>query len=379
MRKIEKVKHQQREIINTIKILIYKENPFLLEKVDFDNDEVFLEPLLFAYFNSKKESLYPAEMLQEIIQGYFIKKEETKINYSFNEQNVAYIPGMGYLRDKENSPFEPIIKIGNTNIEILKYRINLLKNSFRDTSGNVINETEIEISESLFKKNIFFLTNAFRFIKENSEEHSKLIEQCCKACIMFKTNPDKTNSFATINAHGVAFLNVYQDEYDEVFFVDDIAHQTGHIILTTLFYERKSFFKIDENQDVEFVINKKDHRSINILFHALYTYYTSLMCLNDCLKNNYFNKKQQNDAIGRIGFYINKCTVDLNNFEKINCHFGSIENVLTSDGIEIYLMIKEKYLEVLENWSPIIKCFDYSNQAYNFSFKKFIEFKNNLV
>ena len=35
------------EIINTIKLLLYKENTSVFKKLNFDDDEVFLEPLLF--------------------------------------------------------------------------------------------------------------------------------------------------------------------------------------------------------------------------------------------------------------------------------------------------------------------------------------------
>ena len=34
-------------LLETIQLLLYKENPSLLEKIDFEDDNVFLEPLLF--------------------------------------------------------------------------------------------------------------------------------------------------------------------------------------------------------------------------------------------------------------------------------------------------------------------------------------------
>lgn len=52
------IQNNKINIINTIKILLYKENPSLLEKVNFDDDDVFLEPLLFSYLNSKKQNLF---------------------------------------------------------------------------------------------------------------------------------------------------------------------------------------------------------------------------------------------------------------------------------------------------------------------------------
>ena len=43
---MSRLKKNQIELTNTIKILIYKENPSILEKVDFENDDIFLEPLI---------------------------------------------------------------------------------------------------------------------------------------------------------------------------------------------------------------------------------------------------------------------------------------------------------------------------------------------
>jgi hypothetical protein len=363
-------------ITNTIKLLIYKENTTLLEKVDFDDDTVFLEPLLFTFFNYKNVNSLPNQLLGEFMQGYSAKTEKIKINYSFNSDDIAYLPKIGYFKKGELIPFEKVQMVDHTNIELMKYSVNLLLNVFSDTSGNLISQEEIIIDTALLEKNTPFLTNALNLIKENSSNHFKLIEQCCKKILIFKTDTNKTNSFATIKAHGIAFLNVYQDDYDEVFFVDDIAHQTGHIILTTLLYERKAIFKIDEEQNVEDVIKQKDHRTIYILLHALYTYYATFMCLDDCLKNNSFEDKQKKEAIGRIGFYLNKCNVDLDRFEKINAFFSGIENVLTPKGIEIYDLIKEKYFEISQKWHLTTKHFDYGNQTYNFTFKFFNKLNN---
>jgi hypothetical protein len=365
------IESNQTEIINTIKLLIYKENPSLLEKIDFDDDDIFLEPLLFFYFNYKIENSLPTELLAEFMQGFFISKEKLKINYSFFENEIAYLPKLGYFKKNDPSFFEPTYIVDNTNIEVLKYSGNLLRSIFKNSSDNVISGSDIIFDNSLFEKNISYLTNAFLFIKEDSNDHFKLIEKCCKKILLFKTDPSNTNSFATIQAHGIAFLNVYQDKYDEVFFIDDIAHQTGHIILTTLFHNRKAIFKIDEEQNVEDLLKLKDHRTVYILFHALYTYYTTLLCLDNSLTNCKFNKLQEKEAIGRIGFYLNKCGFDLNRFEKINIFYNGIENVLTEDGKDIYNLIIEQYLQISKKWQSIIKEFDYSNQTYNFTFKNF--------
>ena len=360
------------EFINTIKLLIYKENPSLLEKIDFEDDNVFLEPLLFAYFNSKKDNLFTKEMLTEIMQGYFIEKEPLILKESFNKEEIAYVPNLGYF-NKEGNKVDDICIIQNTSIELLIHSIIHLKTIFNDFNENVLDENKIEISKEISLKYENVLTNALQYIKTSNKSHFDLIEQCCKKIVLFKTDPKNTNSFATINAHGIAFFNVYQEDYDEVFFVDDIAHQTGHIIMTAILFERKKYFLFDENQNIgTFTKNKLEYRSFYILFHALYTYYTTFLCLDACLENNCFNKRQTHEAKGRIGFYLQKCKSDLLNFEKVINYHNGLQNVLSTEGIEIYQNIENKYFEILEKHKETIQ-FIYINQPYNFTYSEFLK------
>jgi hypothetical protein len=67
--KINSISKEKNQIIEIIKLLIYKENSYLLAKINFEDDNTFLEPLLFAYFNSKKDNSFPKEMLKEIFQA----------------------------------------------------------------------------------------------------------------------------------------------------------------------------------------------------------------------------------------------------------------------------------------------------------------------
>ncbi|SHM77017.1 hypothetical protein [Flavobacterium xanthum] len=137
--------------------------------------------------------------------------------------------------------------------------------------------------------------------------------------------------------------------------------------------DKKAIFKNDENQNIGEILEQKDPRSIYVLLHAFYTYYTTLMCLDNCLNNKLFNEKQQMEATGRIGFYLGKCSRDIEILEELIIHFSGIENILTGAGINLYTLIKSKFIEVFEKWNPLIKHFDYSNQPYNFTFKSFAE------
>lgn len=360
-------------LVDTIKILIYKEVSNLLEKLDFEDDNTFLEPLLFAYFNTK-ENLFSKDALKEILQGYFKIEEKIKIKYTFNKNEIAYIPKIGYFRKDEINPFDNIIILPNTNFEVITHQIINLKYIFKDFNNNVIDESKITISKMLYEDNKKSLSTALSHIKQYTNNHYSLIEKCCKKIVLFETDPKNTNSFATINAHGIAFLNIYQKEYDEVFFIDDIAHQTGHIIMTTLTFKRKDYFLIDENLNINNITNKhNEYRSFYILYHALYTYYTSTLCLDNCLSNNCFNKKQEYEAIARIGFYLLKYKYDMDNFRKVINHYKGIEKVLTEKGIAVFKKINDQFMFIRNKYYDTLKSFSYENQPYNFTYKEFIK------
>lgn len=369
----KKLKISIDSIVNSIKLLLYKEDEFLFNKLNFDDDNTFLEPLLFTYFNGKTHESFSKEILEEFMQGYFINKNTVKIKYLYNTNGIAYLPKIGYFKGSPPTQIDQLHIVNDSKIELLKDNCELL-NSVLKTDKKDCKSNGINLSLAISEKNIFFLTNSLQYIKYSSPEYYNLMDICCKKMVLFKADPNYINSFATINAHGIAFFNVYQENYDEVFFVDDIAHQTGHIILTTLLFERNKFFLIDENKNIGIITNiDKEYRSFYILFHALFTYYTSLLCLNKCIENKCFNLSQTHEAKGRIGFYLKKLMSDMDSFKKVIDFYNGIEFVLTNDGIEIYHMMKITFTEMITKWYSISKKYDYKNQPYNFTYQEFIK------
>src|SRR5690606_38334836 len=104
--------------ISIIQVILYKENPYLLEKLNLEDDKTFSEPLLFAYFNSKKHNSFPKEALEELMQGYFTEKEPLKVEHSYNKNDIAYIPNIGYFKKEQSEPFEPVLEIEG--LEVVK-------------------------------------------------------------------------------------------------------------------------------------------------------------------------------------------------------------------------------------------------------------------
>ncbi len=148
-----------REILNGLahladrmKIHVHNENNSLFELLEFQDDTVFLEPLLFAHFFSKTFNKPINSSLDEILVGY-IKPAFLK-NRTFrcfvNEEGVLYIPNYGHLLipiknsfielsfnsqqqvvisyqgNQIDYSFEEVIKLGDTNIEICICSIRVL-------------------------------------------------------------------------------------------------------------------------------------------------------------------------------------------------------------------------------------------------------------
>ncbi|MCL9804905.1 hypothetical protein NAT51_05200 [Flavobacterium amniphilum] len=377
------------KIILNFKILLYKQNERVFEILDFENNLIYNEPTLSSFFNTEVNE---CQSIESILYGY--SKGNIQIELFTDEFGRVYLPNVGWflttfqneslIFDKQtftlkkgdtniNFDFEKPALIENTKIEIYKYSLPLLKQCYINVKKEQIN---VEI-EDITKRHLKNLTKAYHIIKENIPTQFELIEKYAPKCVIFNVDTYQRNSFASNKALGVGFYNAYQEDYDEVFFVDDIAHQTGHAIFNSMIYEDSRFFKVDKNFTLETLTmpdgSLTEKRSLLVLFHALYTYYSSFLCLDSCLENNVFNTRQKHEALGRIAFYINKCCRDLLLFDN-PIHLDTKANqYFTEEGIIIYNELKNKWKEMHQKWFEKVKNFDLSNQPYNFTFSEFIE------
>lgn len=375
---------------NKIKILLYKSNDKIFEAIDFENDTIYQEPLFYAYFNSKIEV---DKKLDQIIIGYETSKNKN-IEVRTDQFGRIYMPNIGWFStslanhdliysieanslfnnsERIDFTFENIEFIDNTKIELLKYQIPLLRQCYFDVDGEQI---EVEI-ENITKKHLNNITNAYNLIKLHIPSQFELIEKYAPKCVIFNVDTYLRNSFATISAQGIGFYNAYQEDYNEVFFVDDIAHQTGHAIFNTLLFEPSEYFKIEKNTVLEKITMPNgdliENRDLHVIYHALYTYYTSFTCLDACLENNAFTAEQKHEALGRIAFYLKKCYTDLLLIDNPISTYEKSTEYFTEDGLKIYKEIKNKWHEMYNKWYELVKHFNMSNQPYNFTYANFKE------
>lgn len=372
-----------------IKLLLYKKDVNIFNSLNFESETIYQEPLFFSYFNSSDSSIV---QLEQIMAGF---SSGNKFRVQTDNFGRFYIPNAGWFITNEKNTrlvfhkkemllkkeglevdftIEDLSLIENTSIEVLKYPIPLLEQCFFNVDKKLI---EVEI-EQITEKHLVHLTKAYQLIKKNIPTQFQLIEKYANKCMVFNVDTYERNSFASPKAVGIGFYNAYQENYDEVFFVDDIAHQTGHVIFYTLLSNVEDFFKVPKETVLETIELPNgtfiENRDLYVLFHAFYTYYTSFTCLDACLDAGDFDKRQVHEAKGRIAFYINKCYNDFVLIDKEP--FATEENALkyfTENGLSIYKGIKNKCLEMSKKWFDEVKVYDLSNQPYNFTYSKFIE------
>ena len=382
------------KFIEQIMILICNEDEQLFNDLFTKDWDVFTEPLLFSYFNQRNRDKRELRLLFSGVVnfvhlsinfldygksiylpkfGFFFSDNDgfTNIEISSKNDEVFFFQGANSLVIRNiGKQF-----IGNHNFELLYQPIRLLRQCYYDTDGNLLNVNVFDHNSKQFQ----FLNNALDLIRKYVPEYYALLCIVLKKIVVFQCDSTLRNSFADLAAHGVIFLNAYQSDYDEVFFVDDVAHQAGHVIMNTLLFEKSEYLNVHYDTTVEEIINDNivvEKRNILVIFHALYTYYTTFTCLDACLKAKVFDKRQTHEALGRIKFYIFKCAHDLLCIDKKSQSIDLNHPLFTGKGQAIFNAIREKQMYMINNyWNKIAK-FKLDNQPYNFTYSKFIKLNN---
>lgn len=370
------IQKKQNELADIIRILIYKEDAAILTKLNLEDDQIFLEPLLMAYFNrAQTEKVFPDGMLPELMQGYILEKQATNVLALCNKDGIAYVPTVGYIKKEEKAPFEKLQIIPNTTIEVVKYNVPLLENVLHIVSmNNPISEEELVMNEDLFNSNIVPLTNAIMHLKQHVADYFSIIEMCLKKCVCYQLKGRLSRSFASINSNGIIYFAIPEgkDAEDEVYFIDTLGAFTGKILHTTSFHNQQEMFKINHRTRAsEIIEGEEDRRNVYTLFNNLFMNVTAMICLESCLDAAMYTTEQKQDAKARMALYLKKYKVDIKKMEAMIAHFSGLENVFVAEGIEIYNFMINHAEKIIKNNAEILKSFDFSSFHYRMDYSEF--------
>ena len=364
----------QGNVIDSLKMLLYQRHSDIFERLDFENDSIYLEPLLYSYVTQDDEI-----WLDSIIYGYETNPKSL-IPIFTNKKGIVYIPKIGYFRttriseqlfleklngnyqikDANNSVisynFEPIIFL-NDGIELIKTQHPLFENLFLNNK-NVVVDVDID---NCFDKHLNHFNNALQVMKDNYSEYFNLIKKAVNKVMMYDGEP---YSFAAIQAHNMIFLNC-KDENDEIFFLDHILHEGAHVIFNTLTYDSKiDLFTFPFKTDLSVVTkDENEHGELYGRFHGMFTQSNINPCMEICIDRNIFTGKQHRELLGRFSSNMTRFKAGVDKF--------NIPHLYKEEGRKWYEFFNKRYNELYIRKNELVNSFDISNQPYVFSYEIF--------
>lgn len=346
------------KILENIQLLLYKENLSLLEKLNFENENTFSEPLLMAYFNSLKQGDFPKEVLHEIMQGYFSEKEPLQIEFSFNKNGIAYVPNVGYFNTKKELVEKPIEIEG---LEVIKELHPLLHSYLYEFyKGHITNPNPVY--HSVWQAHIETLEKALKLLKDFTPDYFKDFLSANKK-IFIHNNP-KILNFTSIETLGMLYF--YATPYaTKIYFVEELIHQGAHNMLYHIIFNKDEYFKIDAPNVIMRELTKQewDYRDVYGAFHGVYTVYKRLECYDILLQKNAVEGKDKHELLGRLADQFPRFHTGL---ELLNP-----DEVYTEKGKALYLDLDKKCQKILDKYSLLKDEFNLSNRDLDFRYEDF--------
>lgn len=339
------------DLIDSVQKGLYAIDNKVYDKLDFYDKNLYLDPFFFFCINTQSHNLLA------VLIGCYSESGQFKI--TTDRQGEIYLPKYGFYKLQSNDnefivckikdcitfydfkgnniefKFSPIKK-GRCKIEFFEYSHPAIKGFFEEAKilrGN---------------KNKDYFESAMVIIESIFPEFYSLILKSVKKTVFFTGT---SNSFATLKTHGIIFINVRED-YNEVSFIDDIIHQSGHVVFNTLtFKDKNCLFKFSHNSNLETT-------HLYGRFHGLFTMCLISLCLTRCLKAELFDGSKRIELIGRI-------VDNMKKFKRLLSVHVKPE-YCTELGLEWLNKFQSVYRIIYKENRKIIEKYDVSNQPYVF-------------
>lgn len=373
----ELIQPNQAELSDTIRLALYQQHPNWFERLNFDDDRTFLEPSLFYYISDKSTVSLPIEQL---LFGYMATGDQPgKFQALTDPFGWINLPNYGYLKtnvlsglvnlELNDGKFVENKIIHDNTVYPLVYSVShsLLINQSLPfilyTSTGTLDDCQ-KSAEETNKKYISSLQHALLILKEHVTDFWALMVNSVREITLFQSL--QLRSMASISYFGTAFINTEGQPHDEVFFIEDLVYQCGHILFYALTVHTTQFLKILPQTRLSiYSANKYDTRDVYGAFHGLFTYTTILHCLASCLRPGVFGTHQRQEALARIGFYMQKFGLDLTTMNQTD--------FFTSEGLRLYDAMKVSFRQVQTEFGAHYTDYRYNNQPYIFNYSSFQE------
>ncbi|MEK7285727.1 MAG: hypothetical protein AAB035_00285 [Nitrospirota bacterium] len=372
----------QNKVIFFFPCLLYKVNAELFDQLDFDDDNIFLEPLLFAYFTDP----HPVIQLEQILFGYIPEETRPKMIHVYaNSDGIVELPIVGSLHTSihnatlrlvwrngfgncvlENaegssvtihSRSQPVFAEG-TSIEICRYNHPLLERFFVNDAGQRV---DVDI-ENITRLHFSHISCALDLIKGFLPDYYKSILAVTRRIMVYSGK--RPFSFATVSAHGIVFLNASKED-NQLFFLEDIIHQCGHIIFSAMTIDPQKIIKIQSHTPLNHLNgDKRDGRDIYTTLHGVFTEAWMNLCLDRGCDSKQFPLFQRHELFGRFALIFTRFGCDLKSL--------MVSGLFTEQGQQLFNCLTNIYQDIVSRRYNQLSQIKISNQKYCFSRADFL-------
>lgn len=368
--------------VDIIKMEMYKNAQDTFAHLEWENDECFMEPLATMQLVYKP---VPKFHLKQLLLGRMPEEKRlTSLKVYADKAGVVYLPAIGYLTstypDQEldltistqfdsfqlqkdgqlvESEFFPVVNYRNTPIEITRFDNEIM----REMYGTKENPLSVDVDQG-FAKHHDHVVKAMDLLHEVNPWYFEMVTDLIRKFVIFY-NPD-VRSFASKSTTGIAFFSAY-DEYNEIFFLEDIIHQCAHNILYTLTVKMDEYFKVEAKYGKisEFNGNPDDYRTIYSAYHGVFSLVNIVDTFGRILNRDFDDPRKSLEVRARF----------VDNLRRLKKGVASLkhEEIYTERGWGLLLMIEAYCDQLTEQYASLMEGHDFTNQSYVFSFEKYLE------
>ncbi|MAG56559.1 MAG: hypothetical protein CMJ83_09740 [Planctomycetes bacterium] len=354
----------QRQLAHGVKQLLAASGHPLTAQLDYADDATFLEPSLFAWFSSAE----PRATLDQILVGCLpVAARPASFPAWADDGGVVHLPGLGRLMVADaGGPVEVATSalddtdanrtIHGTDIEYVSPGDPLFEPVFRDA------EIPAPAPATDHRR---ALAGAFAILADVTPTLHESLLLVTRRIVTFEAAHG--DSFTAVSAHGAAFLRPPLNA-DEVFFIEDLAHQCGHLLFSALSADPTTLVTVDPDMPLSSLAGTtEDPRTLHVALHGVFTECLMTRALHACLAGDIFPEgtRQRHELIGRLSFILKRLQLDLTHIrhdalytDRGRCYLRSFEQVFD----ETFALAR----------NDVVAC-DLTNQPYTFSYECFVE------
>lgn len=373
----ERISSGQHAFSMVTRALMFRHRPDLAERLDFEDDSIFLEPVLIARLTQPSDPM--ADLEQVLFASLSSHDKERGIRVTADANGTVDIPRIGtFVGLPANARLDlawrgdrPILSEGSEPIrsdfieplriagvpEVSRCLPSILAPLFRAP-------TSVRIDVSAGAHHAAHLRAAFGLLCGLCPDLHRHILGVVRRLVVFAL--DDHNSFADLRAHGTAFINIAAGD-DDVFLVEDLAHQCGHVVFSALTFERDAFLAVPSATPLAAADpTPGEDRTVYTALHGVFTEACMVQALSAWLERDAppAGSRRRHEIEGRLAFILLRFGRDLSSLRR--------ETYFTAVGDWFVAEFEKMFESALARWRSLVREVDLTNQSYNFNYQRYL-------